>query len=510
MEELSEQDRQTGDAARPRRKRVAERTIRVLGLVVGFLWLLIFLTVLRTGYLSSTGIALGAVLVMTYLVAPVVGLAGKKRLEKLLSWLWVGTIILFVLVAIMAYLWPGGGGTWHPYRFDDELAAIEAKRAVPDAENAALRYEAVLAGMDLDDEPDFVFSGSSLRDEPGQHPWRAKEYPLASAWLDSQSATIGRLLEIGRMEKCRWPVQADTYDEYTVPYKKLRRSMLLLVAVGNRDLGEDRVTDALTKYFRALRIADHIHQQPSMVDCLTSFACERDGLRMIRYALVQSNLSDENIAEIAKHLPPAADPWLEEWERLLEHEKLHYMNLLGRLYEVNADGAVRFAAQPLISAKGKDGKRTSRFPRLYWLISMPRDPHADPRVRVTSQPLEDLHRRGGVPCDPLADLRVRVAGQAVENLRRSSGVSRDPLADPRDRVAGQAPEELRRRGGVPCDLSADLRVLVAGQALEDLQRRGGVLRDPSADPHVRVTGQPLKERRSRRGVLHDPFPPLDP
>jgi len=95
---------------------------------------------------------------------------------------------------------------------------------------------------------------------------------------------------------------------------------------------------------------------------------------MIRYVLVQSNLSDQDIAQIAGHLLPAVYPWPKEWERLLEFEKLHYMNLLGRLYEVNGNGAVRFAAHPVISSKEGQGNRERGFSPLYWLMSMPRDP----------------------------------------------------------------------------------------------------------------------------------------
>jgi hypothetical protein len=375
MKEMSEQDRQTRDAARARRKHIAEQVARIVGLLAGFFWLLVFLALVRTGYLSSIGIAVGALLTIPCIIGSVAGLAGRKRLEKGLSWLWGGTIILIMTAAITTFIWPQGPGTWRPYRFDEELAAIETRRAVPDAENAAPRYESVFGKMHMDDEPNFVFSGaSSIRDELWRGPWKSTDYPQAAEWFDSQSSAINDLLEIGRMEKCRWPVQADTYDEYTVPYKKLRPCMLLLIAAGNRDLGENRATAALTKYFCTLKIADHIHQQPSKVDCLMSLGCERDGLRMIRYVLVQSPLSDEDVAQIAGHLPPAADPWPEEWERLLEHEKLHYMNLLGRLYEINDDGAVRFAASPAFSPK--EGTHAGRFPRFYWLMSMPRDPHA--------------------------------------------------------------------------------------------------------------------------------------
>jgi hypothetical protein len=375
MKERSEQDRHAGDAARARRKRIAEGVARVIMLLAGSFWLWVFIMAVRTGYLSWIGLTVGAVFVGSLLSEPLLGWTGRKRLAIGALGIHFGLIGLFLLAAMTTFLCPQDKGTWHPYRFDQELAAIEAKRAVPEAENAARRYETAFAGMDLGDEPNCVFASSlSLRDELDPRPWRTDEHPQASAWLDSQSALIDRLLEIGRMEKCRWPVQADTYDEHTVPYKKLRRSMLLLMAAGNRDLGEGRVTDALTKYFCTLHVADHIHQQPSMVDTMTGFGCERDGLRMIRYVLVQSSLSDENIAVIAKHLPAAADPWPKEWERLLELEKLHYMNLLGRLYEVNEDGTVRFTMCPTISPE--EAKDAPGLPRPYWLMSMPRDPHA--------------------------------------------------------------------------------------------------------------------------------------
>ena len=61
---------------------------------------------------------------------------------------------LFALAAMTTFLWPQDKGTWHPYRFDRELAAIEAKRAVPEAENAACSYQSVLADVELTEEPD--------------------------------------------------------------------------------------------------------------------------------------------------------------------------------------------------------------------------------------------------------------------------------------------------------------------------------------------------------------------
>jgi hypothetical protein len=376
MKEMSGQDRQNDGDALARRKRIAKSVGRVVGPLSGVFWTLVFITLLRTGYLSWIGITVGALFAGSAVASPILGWAGKRRLRWVTPGVHFGILALFLLSGVKAALWPRDDA-WHPYRFDDELAAIEAKRAVPDAENAAHRYDALFARMDENDEPNFIFSGVVVRDELGTRPWRGEDYPQASQWLDSQAGLINELLEIGWMEKCRWPVQADTYDAYTVPYRKLNHSMKLLWAAGNRDLGEGRLDKALTEYFCILRIADHLHQQPSIVDSLTAFGHERFVLPMLRYVLVQSDLSAEKVAGIASRLPPAADSWPEEWERLSEFEKLRYMNLLGRLYEVDDKGTIRFAPVPAISPQDKQ-ERGRGFPRLYWLMTMPRDPH---RVR---------------------------------------------------------------------------------------------------------------------------------
>jgi hypothetical protein len=376
MEEKSEQDRQA-DAGRARRKRIAEGVVRIVHLLAASFWLLVFALMVRTGYLSWIGLTVGAVFVGAGMISPLLGWAGRRRWELASVGVHLGMLFLAALVAPLTLLGSRDTGAWRPYRFDDELAAIEAKRAVPDADNAARRYDSVFASLDLADQPDFLFAGSFLREEFEKQPWKASDHPEASKWLDSQSRIIDGLRAIGAMEKCRWPIRADTYDAYTVPYRELGRSELLLLASGNRALGEGRVTDALTKYLCILRMADHLHQQPSQLDSLTGYHYERDALEMVRHVLVQSSLAETDVARIAGHLLPAADPWPEEWERLSELEKLQYLNLLGRLYEMDEKGHVRFARTIVLSpGNEREQKDPTRIPRLYWLMSMPRDPHA--------------------------------------------------------------------------------------------------------------------------------------
>ena len=83
----------------------------------------------------------------------VIVLTGKKTLLKPLGWVWIGLMVVMLLAWGALAFWPQGPGPWRRYSFDAELAALEAQRAVPDEENAALRYEAALAAVDVDSDP---------------------------------------------------------------------------------------------------------------------------------------------------------------------------------------------------------------------------------------------------------------------------------------------------------------------------------------------------------------------
>ena len=377
MEEMSEQDRQAGVAGAGR-KRVAERVFRVFALLVGLFWLLVFLAILRTGYLSRIGVVVAAFLIVPGTLGPVAGLAGRKRLERLLSWVWVGTVILIVVAAVTTLVWPEGSGTWRPYRFDEELAAREAERAVPDADNAALRYESVLAAVDVNDRPESVTDGGNTHTGLSQIPWKAADHTEASQWLDQHTEVIEKLLQIGEIEKCRWPVHATTDCQWTVPYKKVAYGVWLLTVAGNRDFGEGRLHQALEKYLCLLRTADHLHQQTSTLDLRYSLSCEREALQMIRYILVDPGLAPEDIGRIADRLPTASDTWRQDLSRLLTLDELRFAELMAPIYEINERGNVRFAASfpsgLLPKDRQENSSRWGRLWRLYWLMNMPLHP----------------------------------------------------------------------------------------------------------------------------------------
>jgi hypothetical protein len=369
---MGQDKQQAGEDLNGKKRRAPGKVARAILLLAAFLWTAVFILFLRTGYLSWIGCTVGAVFAISGLLAALADLTGKKRPGRVLLNVHTGIHIFLVTVVMILYFWPQNG-SWYPYRFNDRLAALESERAVPDTNNAAVRYRELFAGMDMNDRPESVFNEyGSLRSDLLGRPWNGQAHPDAATWFDAQSDTLSRLLAIGQMKQCCWPIRADTYDDETVPYDSLRRCISMIAAAGNRDLGEGRLPDAMAKCFCLLQMADHLHQQTEHVDFLIGFKSEDMAERIIKQSLVENNPSDEILDDISRHMPSAANSWSDDWSRFLQYEKLRYINLLARAYEKDAEGRVRFAAG--IALSKEDQKRNGVF-RLYWLMNMPLDPH---------------------------------------------------------------------------------------------------------------------------------------
>ncbi|MHC4587018.1 MAG: hypothetical protein ACYS3N_21000, partial [Planctomycetota bacterium] len=152
---MVENKQQSDNIKAVKRKRMLEITGCISGILYLFLYLLVFIKVIRIGYLSWIGLAVGAYFAVLIFIWCILSFIWKKHLKRVLGWLLGTTFILIVLTAGAVLLWPEGNSTWRPYQFDDELASIEAKRAVPDSDNAAPQYESVFAKIDVNDRPDF-------------------------------------------------------------------------------------------------------------------------------------------------------------------------------------------------------------------------------------------------------------------------------------------------------------------------------------------------------------------
>ncbi|MBW8039071.1 MAG: hypothetical protein FVQ85_03630 [Planctomycetes bacterium] len=206
---------------------------------------------------------------------------------------------------------------------DEQLAAIEAARAIPDEENAAIIYNQLLENYhesslvpDFMDELDYV---------TGLEPWSSKDYPELAEWLDGRQETISTLLLASKKEECRFPIITDVQQ---MPFRMeqvraMSRLSTLLSHAANNDIAEDRVDAFIQKYHCLIQMANHLCQQPVTLDFLFGTLVDSSALDGMRSLIVEGNLTQEHLRTIEAALPHTKDNWAEISSRIIEFETLY-------------------------------------------------------------------------------------------------------------------------------------------------------------------------------------------
>jgi hypothetical protein len=201
--------------------------------------------------------------------------------KPLRKWFWLSAGVVVIALIIWVIL-PEDNEGWHPYTFDKELAALQAKYTVPDEENAALIYNELFETFDIhSNEPEFfVYSKPSSKDAP----WLSKDHPETAQWIKGHQETIEKLLQAAKKDKCLFlPISADLFSigEYIKRLPEMRKCAFLLLSAANNDTAESRIGDALEKCLCIIKMAKHLYQQPTMIQQLVACAIERMALEQL-------------------------------------------------------------------------------------------------------------------------------------------------------------------------------------------------------------------------------------
>jgi hypothetical protein len=269
-------------------------------------------------------------------------LAACRILPKpAIKWFWLSVGVIIIALIIWVFL-PEADGDWRPYTFDEELAALEAKRAIPDEENAATIYKQL-----LDTHEPNSFGHDFLVGEVGRvirfEPWSGDDYPEVARWLGSHERTIARLLEAAQMEKCRFPMAPDSVklNETMARLAPMRHWAYLLVYAANNDLGEGRINQAIEKTGAVLQMSKHQYQQPALIDFLVGIALDALGHKQFNRIVMSNDTTEEHLSVIEDTLSKNRFNWSCDFPRILECEKLFAKNFLGMFYAINPEGNVR-------------------------------------------------------------------------------------------------------------------------------------------------------------------------
>jgi hypothetical protein len=257
------------------------------------------------------------------------------------KYFWLGVCCVVVVLIVWVFL-PEETEGWRPYTFDKEMAALKAKYAIPDEENAAIIYNQLLEDYNKAAlEPNFV--DPNLKDLIRKEFWLSKDHPEAAEWLGQQEGTIAKLIEASKIEQCRFPINVDIVKFYdtTDRFSAMRRWAYLLISSANNDVAEGRIDQALEKYFAVLQIGKHQLQQPMMVDLLVGIGVEAVSTNQLKRFIVTGDATEERLNLIEQALAEIKYDWSYDLPRVLEYEKLLAKNLCGMFYAVNAEGKTR-------------------------------------------------------------------------------------------------------------------------------------------------------------------------
>jgi len=228
---------------------------------------------------------------------------------------WLAVIVVVLTAIVLSLLW----SMWNSKSLDEQLAAIEAARAIPDSENAATIYNKLLQDPNatslLDNWPQFLNQASE--ELTFKEPWLSKDYPKLAAWVKEKQPVIDGLLEASMFDKCRFPIQMPLPANHA-----MRKWTYLLRRVSNNDIGDGRIDDAIDKWRCLLQMGHHLRQQPLFDAHLVAIAIEAVALRQTTAFLVQGNADEAHLHKIESLPLHTEDNWASALEEITPAEEL--------------------------------------------------------------------------------------------------------------------------------------------------------------------------------------------
>jgi hypothetical protein len=305
------------------------------------------------------------------------------------KWIWLTFAIIVIVLVVWVFL-PEDNEGWRPYTFDKELAALEAKRAIPDDQNAATIYNKILEKYDQDDfEPNFM-DCETFENLTTSGLWSSKDHPQLAEWFKGRKEIITILMQACERDLCRFPLRPDMIglQDTTDRLGPMKDWAKLLIKAGNNNIGDGNIDEGIRKYLCVLQIAEHLYQQPSLSELLFAMPIEALGRRQALRLIVVGDLTEERLTVLDKSIGQNKHDWSLYWSKIIEYEKLFFKNRLAMFYEVNSKDKARFARDPGALMRQKFKSRGYELPpRKHWYgkfgksrailawLYMPHSPH---------------------------------------------------------------------------------------------------------------------------------------
>ncbi|MBL7153405.1 MAG: hypothetical protein ISS79_06785 [Phycisphaerae bacterium] len=223
--------------------------------------------------------------------------------------IWLAAIVVLTTAIIVCLLWR----PWNSESVDERLAEIEAARAIPDSENAAVIYNKLLqdpnATSPASARPEFMDDEAIFK--TSSEPWLSKDYPDLAAWVEERQDTIERLLEASGFKECRFPIAIDVQKMGQSMYRPsaMREWAYLLRFAANNDIAEGRTDDAIAKWRCLVRMSEHLRQQPSQIDYIMAIIIDSIALQLSAVYIVEGDAVETRLRQIESIRFDTKDNW---------------------------------------------------------------------------------------------------------------------------------------------------------------------------------------------------------
>jgi hypothetical protein len=247
----------------------------------------------------------------------------NKQQEKPKRWHIVLVTAIFLFLILLVIFYPFGSRV----SIDEQLKAFDARRFVPDENNAATIYNKLIADF-IENDFNSEITGVSIDNPKFRKPWRSANKPNAAEFLNNQKQTISTLLEALKKEKCYFPIETNYtyYATYSLTItnrlSKFRTWARLLSFAANNDIGEGRIEDAIVKYAGLMRMAEHLNQEKQTLAFLVSFAIEGISTQSIKTTVIESDITEKQLNLIEAIPLQTSDQWEKIYLEISKIDKL--------------------------------------------------------------------------------------------------------------------------------------------------------------------------------------------
>ncbi|MBM4103710.1 MAG: hypothetical protein FJ263_06600 [Planctomycetes bacterium] len=289
-------------------------------------------------------------------------LASLTIVPKILrKWVWLGFAVAVAAVIVWIFIPEKDDGQWQPYNLDKEIAAFNAKYAVPDEDNAAVLYTAIMKNQNWE-EIDRKLDELGTKDPNCVEHWSDEDGRKLAELILPLEPDLDAIREAAKNSKCRF----ETHPTVLGLQKDLDRLQIFRRWANILNMISEHVAspqEQIDNGITLLQMGKHLSDQPNLLNLLSGLAVAGTGQNQLNKNVMDNAITLQQIDAIENALQQSKFDMASQWPQILECERFYVKDVYALMYEVHASGKIRFTHglyQNLFNIARKD---PNEFPR---------------------------------------------------------------------------------------------------------------------------------------------------